>query len=150
MRRETIAPNPVTINAIVPGSGTALACPLKEIGFVGQQLSLPTHPKNIEKVSPFKIPVCGLRVCLTPENRISTEPFAKVFVEQLWNMLARQVMSAADTPVSINVSEVQFFPLVFVKNSAPLPPLGELKVKLMPTSVHPFGGHANGLSGLAP
>src|SRR5271154_692216 len=96
----------------------------------------PLQMKLTAKLCPFKMPFCGLSPCLTPENRISTEPFFKVSVLQFRKTLVPQVISAAGSPVSIRVSEVQFFPLVLVKNKLPAPPLGTAKLKFVPTSVH--------------
>src|SRR5258706_7293199 len=73
-------------------------------------------------------------------RRISTEPFSSVRIEQLRNRLCAQLMASAGTPVSISRSEVQFLPEALVKNSVPLPFLGTLNSKFIPTFVQPPGG----------
>src|ERR1700692_4902830 len=55
-------------------------------------------------------------------------------------------MALADTPFSIRASEVQFFPLAFVKNKKPWPDFGIVKEKFTPTFRHPFSQ----LCGLTP
>ena len=123
-----------TINATVPGSGTVPAvAPTWLPPFVRR---LVVHTKPIEKFCPFRIPFCGFSPCLMPDRRISTEPFSKVFVEQLVKKDCWQLMSIAGTPFSISASEVQFFPLAFVKYKKPLPDSGMVKLKFKPTFTH--------------
>src|SRR5580704_11786485 len=86
----------------------------------GQQLCL-TQENAMEKFWPLAIPVSRLLAFLTPERKISTEPFFRVLVVQLENKGEPHVMSAAGTPVSISAREVQFTPLVLVKNNVPVP-----------------------------
>jgi hypothetical protein len=51
-------------------------------------------------------------------------------------------MSAAGTPVSISASEVQFCPLLLVKNRLPDPLAGTVKLKVSPVILlHPPTGH---------
>src|SRR5208283_1292525 len=102
-----------------------------------QQPSL--HPNAIVKLSPLRIPVFGLSPLLTPDMKISTEPFFKVLVVQCINMAAWQLMSAAGSPVSIRVSEVQVLPVSLVKNTPPVPLLGIGKLKFRPVIAVHFG-----------
>jgi hypothetical protein len=54
-------------------------------------------------------------------------------------------MSAAGTPVSTRVSEVQFFPLSFVKYKKPFPDFGMVKEKFTPTPWQPEGPQFSGV-----
>lgn len=134
-----MAPNPVIISAIVPGSGTVVvfACPPK-FNPPGQQL-FPTQEKPIEKLCPFPIPLSGLSLPLIPDSTIATFPFFRFVAVQLINRVELQLMALAGTwcPISTRVSEVQFTPLAFVKNKLPVPPAGTPKVKFKPTFLHP-------------
>ena len=88
----------------------------------------------MEKLVPFGIPLSALRApLLTPDSKISTAPFLSVLVVQLSNKYDWQLISAAGSPFSTNVSEVQFCPLSFVKNKVPDPLFGTLKLKSVPT-----------------
>src|SRR5208282_6598311 len=93
----------------------------------------------MEKLAPFGIPrsLQSARL-LTPASKISTLPFLSVSAVQLINRYELHLMSAAGTvcPCSISASEVQFCPLLFVKNNEPDPLAGTLKLKFMPTPTH--------------
>src|SRR6266850_4106424 len=140
-----MAPTPVTINAIVPGSGAELAWALKPSP-PGQQL-LSTHAKPIAKLEPFSIPARRLWP-LIPARRICTEPSSSVVTVQLRNRLCWQLTAAAGTPVSISFSEVQFLPDALVKNRVPVPCLGVVNSKFIPTFLQPVSGQRE--SGPAP